>query len=93
MMLRGKTYNPGFGEPWMLREPDEKNPWYVLQDRTGQELLRTPGDGPADARNARRVLDAVNGTVNFTAEQLERLAGMWNENARRQTGREGAEQT
>jgi hypothetical protein len=93
MMLRGKTYDPGFDEPWTLREPDETNPWYALCDRSGRELLRTPGHGPSDVRIARRVLHAVNGTVNFTAEQLERLAGMWNENARRQKGRESAEQT
>lgn len=85
-MLRGKSHVPRFGEPWTLQEPGTGQPCYIISDRAGREVLRTPGETPADARIADRVMHAVNGTVNFTPGQLERLADKWNENARRQRG-------
>ena len=44
-------------------------------------MLRTPGDTPKDEMIARRVLDAVNGVVNFAPDQLASLAEKWNRNA------------
>ena len=80
---RGKAYRPKFGEPWELLPPDEDHPYYRLMDREGTERARTPGGSDEDARYARRLLDAVNGVVNFSPEVLSDLAEKWNRNAGR----------
>lgn len=84
---RGKQYNPNFGEPWRLEEPAEGRTCFILYDRDGSETVRTPGCSERDALIARRVLDAVNGVVNFAPEQLAILAEKWNRNADSRTER------
>jgi hypothetical protein len=79
--VRGKSYDPHFGEPWRLEQPGAGRDWYTLRDRDGQEMARTPGSSERDQTIARRLLDAVNGVVNFQPEQLADLAEKWNRNA------------
>lgn len=79
--VQGKAYRPHFGEPWEMLLPDDDHPCYRLADRDGRVRARTPGASEEDARCARRILDAINGVVNFSPEVLSDLAEKWNRNA------------
>jgi hypothetical protein len=78
---KGKPYAPNFGEPWRLADQDGEHTCYTLFDRHGREMMSTPDATREDAMIARRVLDAINGVVNFTPDQLSNLAERWNKNA------------
>jgi hypothetical protein len=84
---KGKPYTSNFGEPWHLDDRGEEDACYTLLDRDGRRIMHTHGSTREDAAVARRVLDAVNGVVNFTPDQLSNLAEKWNRNAELESSR------